>query len=1569
MSGIINESTSVIQVYAPTVVYLSSTTIPGQIVTVMDATGIISSPQSVSISTVGAVTAPPLSIQQRFGYVTIASQGTNTWIPVNYNSFPTTSSVYYKALDAFTVETNTFNAYSFVSTVNGVDASTEVFSTTSLNQRAFMSSVNVNSFQRFMSTSVTDPRVTVTGNTHLYNAMNTIGTFNVRGNISTMGNLNVAGNVSSKLGTIYVGGDVTTMSSIRGQRGLQTTVLGVSTTGSATFAQAATIASNVFVSQSLSTIQISTVATSAYNVNATSSIVFSTAQAIQYRPGFLNFLNMSATTPSISSANITSSNAINTSNIYLQSFTAAPTLTTLTLSTAQIENPGGSLSLSTISGNGITVYGIKYAPRISAETHINTNTIAMNDSTLTRSTLVVYPPFTSTILGTTVIPLYWTISSIGTNGTLDAKNRSVSTNILMGNLVHANTLNTITDDVTNFNISTFRAYSTVFLSGATLLSLVNVNVNNTGGTIIGGRTEIGANTEISTIKTDLISSPNIVYFRGQSTASISTGIMSTITSENIVTSSLSFTNGTFGTTMAYSTINPSTPWLLASTFGMSNPPFTVQRGLGTYFDEVNFTAASDQVAYYSMFNPAAQTPTFLSTPYINTIAGTGVKGFTGDGGASSNAKIGQIIGQPASDLHQNLYFGDNNLGWKLRRIPSTGTITTIAGNYRYFYGDGGFPTQAALGPKLAVSVVSPGTILITDSSNVRLRYVNQDPTIMTIAGTGQIGSTNGAALSATFNNPAMTAADNTSSIFIADSSNNVIRKYQFSTVSVYAGTGVAGSTGDGAAATTARLAGPYGVAIDSINALYITDTNNCVVRTVDPISGNISKYAGSYASGFSGDGSLATAATLSYPRGLAFDPQNNLYICDTGNKRIRRIDATTRIISTIAGDGVEGFSGASTSAFLASLSSPTGITTDLSGNLYIADTNNNCIRFVNVRTGNIATVAGQPPRGGYLGNNTFGVAALLSTPTQVAFDKASGFIYISDEGNARVRLFNSATGLIYDYVGTGSPFTIGSNVPASNAVFGSIAGVATDLQNNIYVADGDGNYIRKIDYATQIINPAVGTGGGGFTSDGAALLASVSSPKAMIVTRSNDLLFCDTNNHRIRKYISSTRVVTTVAGTGVAGYSGDGAGASTATLNYPKSLTTDTAGNIFIGDSSNYRIRRIDATTGIITTYAGTGTSGTTTADGSAVSTQIGFVTALTTDSANSLYFTDIPTNGLWQVRQSDGTFQPVNRVSSASYLGDAGPISTAQFNNPTGAIVDTSGNFVICDAGNYRLRRSYTYGIPQTPVYLNMYLTFTNYYAMSGSASVIVNGNTIASFNTSSIDSTLVITDTNIFSYPLQNSNPVLGDQTPYIQISQTGNTGYMKLDGSFWMNAVPAQDTLQMLMNNNAGIDMNSGRLIFPYANNGTTIQNEYNDMSTRTITYTGSLNNASDPALKEKIQAASLEICYQTLATLPLRAYNYVSAYESTFRVRDRTRLGFLTSEVKPLFPNSIRNVPFEHSWAANSTIETLDVSQIKYAHLGATQHLIHQVSTMEAAAAELNSVLDNLRRLATQRNVVH
>jgi sugar lactone lactonase YvrE len=677
---------------------------------------------------------------------------------------------------------------------------------------------------------------------------------------------------------------------------------------------------------------------------------------------------------------------------------------------------------------------------------------------------------------------------------------------------------------------------------------------------------------------------------------------------------------------------------------------------------------------------------------------------------------------------------------------------------------------------------------------------------------------------------------------------------------------------------------------------------------------------------------------------------------------VRKIDYATGIISTIAGNGAEGFSGDGGFSWAASLSSPRGVATDGAGNLYIADTNNNSVRFVNVANQTIQTVAGIPPNGGYNGDNTFADTILLSTPTNVAYDTSSDFLYISDDGNNRIRLVNIPTGVIYDYVGNGSPFSRGDQIPASNAIFGSITGVVTDAQNNLYVADGVVNIIRKIDMASGIITSAVGTGGGGSSADGPALTTSISNPRTMVRDANNAILFCDTDNHRIRKYIPTTATVETIAGTGVAGYSGDSGYAVAAQLNFPKALALDSAGNIFIGDSSNYRIRRIEAATGIIRTYAGTGVPGAIRPGVQATTSPISFITALTTDSSRTLYMTDLSTNAVWRISTGDTTFQQMSAAGSPSYLGYNIPLSNARFNQPMGLITDASGNFLVVDSGNYLLRRTYTFGAPPYPTYVTLLATFRNYYATSGTTTISINGNTVASFTPASSNSTFSLTGTDMFNYPLVAKNPVLGDASPYILIRQTGSEGYLNVQANLFVTQSYGEELLQTTVDPSAGLVMNSGILRFPNRNIGITIDNRYNDVSTRNLNYTGSLLNASDPALKEQIQPANLQICYENLSSIPLRTYSYSAAYQSTFHTRDRNRLGFLTSEVSTIFPHSITSIPFEHAWAP-STVNTLDLGQIKYSHLGATQSLMQQVSSMEAELGEL------LRKLATQRNVIH
>jgi sugar lactone lactonase YvrE len=989
---------------------------------------------------------------------------------------------------------------------------------------------------------------------------------------------------------------------------------------------------------------------------------------------------------------------------------------------------------------------------------------------------------------------------------------------------------------------------------------------------------------------------------------------------------------------------------------------------------MKFSAASNATAYYSIIDPLSRVPRALPTPYVNTIAGRGTAGYTGDGGPASNALIGQITGQPAATT-STVVFGTKTVGWRLRSIDSASMISTVAGNYQFFYGDGESPLVAAFGPRLAVSIPRPGTVLITDVSNVRLRqnYYNEvfDPLMQTIAGTGVQGYSGdgGLAALATFSNPGMTAASmNSSTIYLADTSNNMIRAITGSTISRFAGTGTAGASGDGGPALSALLRAPFGLAVSGTDNLLISDRGNSVVRQVSTATGVITRVAGNYTAGFSGDGGLAAAAQLSAPRGIALDAASNVYIADTGNLRIRRVAAATGLITTVAGTGAAGFAGDGGDPTAARFSSLTGLAADSNGNLYVADTDNHCVRYVDFGTNTITTVAGQGGFPGFSGDYSFANFARLSSPTHVAIDPQNGYYYIADEGNRRIRYVNPANNIIFTYAGNGSPASAGDGGPARRGVFASIDSVAADLAGStIYVAEGLGNLIRSISMSSNLISTAVGTGSPGFAGDGgAASTAQISSPTTVTLDSKRNLFFTDTNNQRVRRVDAATGIITTVAGNGVQGYDGDGFPAVSAALNTPRALAVDSArSTLYIGDSGNYRIRSVDLTNGRITTVAGTGAPGFVTAGAVAVDSPIDTVTALTVDAAGTLHFADKATNGLWSIRQSDGTFQPTNQPSTVgTYLGDAAPLSNAYFNAPTGYLCDPAGNFVICDDGNKRLRRTYTFGNSNFPRYLNLVFNYTNYFTSTGSATIKLNGHLLSSFSgAEQRDLAFSMRDSNIWDYPLLSSNPTTGDQTPWVEIDVRSNSGYTKLAGIGWVNFYPGQEGASNTIDTTAGIFMGTGRLVFPYRNNGITLDNEFNDASMRSVNYTGALISASDPAFKEGIVNADGAWCYRTLASLPLRNYSYSAAYCSTFHVSPASRLGFLTTEVAPHFPHSLEPTVIQEAPWAPSTVHTLDTNQIKAAHLATTKVLMARIAALHARLSSAASAK------STQRNGLH
>jgi sugar lactone lactonase YvrE len=333
---------------------------------------------------------------------------------------------------------------------------------------------------------------------------------------------------------------------------------------------------------------------------------------------------------------------------------------------------------------------------------------------------------------------------------------------------------------------------------------------------------------------------------------------------------------------------------------------------------------------------------------------------------------------------------------------SQGIIATIAGNgSAAFAGDGGPATAAALNHPWGLAIDSAGAIYISDSDNGRIRRVSPSGIISTVAGDGVPGASGdgGSALNASLSDVAGVALDAAGNLYFGDASNRRVRKVTTAgIISTVAGTGVQGFSGDGGPATNATLNRPTFVVVDSAGKLYITDSSNQRIRRVD-LNGTITTIAGNGLAGFSGDGGLATDASLMFPLGMAMDRIGNLYVADANNHRIRRINLSG-VITTVAGNGVEGFSGDLGPATSASLNYPEDVAIDGSGNLFIADSGNNRIRKVDP-SGVISTIAGTILNG-FSGDGGPSVEAVLNFPWGLAADPSGG-VYIADRMNNRIR--------------------------------------------------------------------------------------------------------------------------------------------------------------------------------------------------------------------------------------------------------------------------------------------------------------------------------------------------------------------------------------------------------------------------------------------------------------------------------------------------------------------------------------------------------------------------------------
>ncbi|PKB73424.1 MAG: hypothetical protein BZY75_01910 [SAR202 cluster bacterium Io17-Chloro-G7] len=335
-------------------------------------------------------------------------------------------------------------------------------------------------------------------------------------------------------------------------------------------------------------------------------------------------------------------------------------------------------------------------------------------------------------------------------------------------------------------------------------------------------------------------------------------------------------------------------------------------------------------------------------------------------------------------------------------------------------------------------------------------------------------------------------------------------------------------------------------------------------------TGKIQTFVGTGERGYAGDGGPAASALLSEPFMCAFDAQGNLYVAEATNHCVRRVDPATGVISTVAGTGREGYSGDGGPATQATFNQPYSLQIDSNGDIYIVDRLNAVVRKVDAATGIISTVAGTGEPG-YGGDGGPGHAAQLREPNDCFLDGKGGLL-IADIQDQRVRRLDLSTGIITTFAGNGLKERTGDGGPAIEAGILGARAVCNDGAGNTYICEREGNGVRMVD-AMGRMSIIAGTGEVGYTGDGGpALTATWGGPKAIRCDLQGNILVVDTENHAIRKIDAISRIVTTVAG-GHKGGEGDGGDAVNAGMDRPHGADIDAQGNIYIADSNNHRVR------------------------------------------------------------------------------------------------------------------------------------------------------------------------------------------------------------------------------------------------------------------------------------------------------------------------------------------------------------------------------------------------------------
>jgi len=611
--------------------------------------------------------------------------------------------------------------------------------------------------------------------------------------------------------------------------------------------------------------------------------------------------------------------------------------------------------------------------------------------------------------------------------------------------------------------------------------------------------------------------------------------------------------------------------------------FTIAAGAGVVLDHTDGTGTNAR-----FFNPTGAAVDGAGNLYIadggdhtvrKVTAGgvvTTLAGSSGQPGSSDGAGTGARFLYPyavAVDGSGNLYVTDTG-NENVRKITAGGVVSTVAGTLGIAGSVDGPAAAAQFNLPEGVAVDSAGNVYVSDTNNSTIRMIAVSGTVTTLAGVaGQTGASDGTGGSARFNYPFGIAVDTAGSLYVADFGNSTIRKIAAGgVVTTLAGTASqsGGSDGQGSAA---RFNHPSAVSVDGAGNVYVADTSNQTIRKVTA-GGSVSTLAGTAGVGGRADGAGA-AASFFYPGGIAVTGSGTVYVADTGNHSVRVVAASGAVATLAGAAGQQGSADGTGSAAL--FAYPDGVAVDASGNLFVADHNNNTIRKM-TPSGVVTTVAGTAGLAGSV--DGAGAAARFSGPTGVAVDGTDN-LYIADAGNSTIRKI-TANGVVSTLAGLAG---IAGNIDGAGAGarFNAPQGVAVDGAGNVYVADTNNSTVRMVT-ANGTVTTMAGVAGQTAGTDGASGVARFDGPYAVAADSGGNVYVADFFNATIRK-ITAAGTVSTLAGlVQQVGFT-DAAGAA-ARFNQPYGLAVDSVGNVFVSDTYNRAVRKISAG-GVVTTVNG----------------------------------------------------------------------------------------------------------------------------------------------------------------------------------------------------------------------------------------------------------------------------------------------------------------------------------------------------------------------------------------------